>query len=388
MPADAPAAAFPPADKHDWLQRVSKELKGRDLDSLDWEVNERIRLSPLYTAEEVATLPALDRSPGWEIGAYVDRGDNGTINASALRALDQGAEALLFRLFRQPDTAAIGKILREVRVDFVSLHCALRYPGQDPAELFRDLVKYLRQEGYDLKSIRGSVDFDPLLDWSEPPFPPLLRLLRFVHRWMPHFRVLQVNAAGFNNGPSQADAELALAIAKGAEYLQQARERGAAPEVVNQHLQFAFTVGTSYYVDIAKLRALRILWANVLRGFGIEDAPPAVIAAHSDVATLGSDRDQNLLYLTTQALSAVTGGADQLFLAPAEGGDTPATPFGHRMALNVQHLLKLEAGLDQYADPAAGSYYLETLTRQLVEAAWERFRAIEAQGGFAEATDV
>ena len=389
MPAEASSPiTFPATDKQDWLQCVSKELKGRDLGSLDWELNERIRLSPLYTAEEVTARPALKRSAGWEIGAYVDHGDHATVNESALAALQQGAEALLFRLYRQPDTAAIGKILAGIRVDFVSLHCALRYPGQDPAELFRDLVRYLRREGYTLSDIRGSVDFDPLLDWSEPPFPPLLRLLDFVHHWMPQFRVLQVNAAGFNNGPSQADTELALAIAKGAEYLQQARERGADPRVVNQHLQFAFTVGTSYYVDIAKLRALRILWANVLAGFGIEEAPAAVIAAHTDLATLGRDRDQNLLYLTTQALSAVTGGADQLFLAPAEGGDTPATAFGHRMALNVQHLLKLEAGLDRYADPAAGSYYLETLTTQLVEAAWERFRAIEAQGGFAEATDI
>ncbi|CAH1002424.1 Methylmalonyl-CoA mutase [Neolewinella maritima] len=387
MPASVATPSFPDSDKTDWLERATKELKGRDLDRLDWEVNERIRLSAHYTAEDVTPLPALDRSAGWTIGAYVDSGTNDAINASALRALNQGAEGLLFRLFRQPGAADIDALLHDVRLDFISLHCALRYPGQDPAELFRDLVGYLRREGYDLRQIRGSVDFDPLLDWSEPPFPPLIRLLGFVNRWMPDFRVLQVNAAGFNNGPALADAELALALAKGAEYLQQLRERGAEPAVVNQHLQFAFTVGSSYYVDIAKLRAFRVLWANVLRGFGIESAPPVVIAAHSDVATLMADRDQNLLHLTTQALSAVTGGAELLFLAPPEGDDAPPTPLGHRLSINIQHLLKLEAGLADYADPAAGSYYLDTLTAQLVDAAWERFRTIEAQGGFAEATD-
>ncbi len=388
MPAaDLARAPFPDYDKADWLQRASKELKGRDLDSLDWEINERIRLAPLYTRTEVEALPPVDRPAGWQVGAYVDSGTNEEINASALRALRQGAEALLFRLFRQPSAGEVTELLQDIRLDFISLHCALRYPGQDPAELFRDLVKYLRQQGYDLATIRGSVDFDPLLDWSEPPFPPLIRLLGFVNQWMPQFRVLQVNAAGFNNGPSLADAELALALAKGAEYLQQLRERGAEPAVVNQHLQFAFTVGSSYYVDIAKLRAFRILWANVLKSFGIESAPPVRIAAHSDVASLSADRDQNLLYLTTQALSAITGGADELFLAPAEGGDTPPTPLGHRLAINIQHLLKLEAGLDEYADPAAGSCYLDTLTGQLVDAAWDRFRTIEAQGGFAEATD-
>ena len=387
MPADATAPSFPPSDKADWLDRVAAELKG-DLSKLDYEVSERIRLSPLYTADEVAARPPLARAAGWEIGAYVDSGSDAAINRSALQSLEQGAEALLFRLFRQPGPREIATLLQDIELEFVSIHCALRYPGQDPAELFRDLVKYLRRRGYDLAKIRGSVDFGPLLDWSEPPFPPLIRLLDFVSEYMPDFKVLQVNAAGFNNGPGSADSELALAIAKGAEYLQQVKDLGYSPETVNDHLQFAFTVGTSYYVDVAKLRALRILWANVLKGFGIEDAPPAVIAAHSDLATLTTDRDQNLLRLTAQALSAVTGGADQLFLAPAEGGDREPTPFGHRMALNVQHLLRLEAGLDAYTDPAAGSYYLEKLTGELVDAAWERFRAIEAQGGFGEASEV
>ncbi len=387
MPSDASSVSFSPSDKSDWLVRVSAELKGRAVEALDEAVNERIRLAPLYTAEEITARPPLNRDAGWEVGAYVDTGSSADINAAALAALDQGAEALLFRLFHQPEAEEIGKLLQDIRLDFISLHCALRYPGQDPAELFRDLVKYLRKEGYDLSKIRGSVDFDPLLDWSEPPFPPLIRLLNFVDRWMPEFRVLQVNAAGFNNGPSMADTELALAIAKGAEYLQQLYDRGYPPAIVSDHLQFAFTVGTSYYVDIAKLRALRILWANVLKGFGVENAAPVRIAAHTDLATLSDDRDANLLRLTTQALSAVTGGADQLFLAAAEGGDLPPTPFGQRMALNIQHLLRLEAGLNQYADPAAGSYYLETLTQQLVDSAWERFRAVEAQGGFAVAMD-
>ncbi len=378
---------FPDSDKADWLGRARKELQGRDVAGLDAAVDEQLRLSPLYTAAEVEARPPLDRPAGWEVGAYVDGDSSAETNGTAIAALEQGAEALLFRLFHQPEAEEVGELLSGIHLDYVSLHCALRYPGQDPAELFRDLVKYLRKEGYALHQIRGSVDFDPLLDWSEPPFPPLIRLLNFVDRWMPEFRVLQVNAAGFNNGPDTADTELALAIAKGAEYLQQLHDRGYPPAIVNAHLQFAFTVGTSYYVDIAKLRALRILWANVLKGFGVEDAAPVCIAAHTDLATLTDDRDANLLRLTTQALSAVTGGADQLFLAPAEGGDVPPTPFGRRMALNIQHLLRLEAGLDQFADPAAGSYYLETLTQHLVDAAWARFRAVEAQGGFAEAVE-
>ena len=384
MPVDS-AHPFPASDKNDWLARATRELRGQDLERLETEFNDRVRLSAHYGAEEVTDRPPLEREAGWRSGAYVDSGSNEEINASALSALQRGAESLLFRLYRQPAAAEVRELLRDIHVDYISLHCALRYPGQDPAELFRDLVYYLRREGYELAKIRGSVDFDPLLDWTEPPFPPLIKLLGFVRRRMPHFRVLQVNAAGFNNGPASADTELALAIAKGAEYLQQMKVRGVDPATVVPHLQFAFTVGTSYYVDIAKLRAVRILWANVLSGFGIEQCGPVFIAAHSDTTTLSDDRDHNLLRLTTHALAAVTGGADEVFLAPAGRPRPGCHPTSaSAMALNVQHLLRLEAGLDKYADPAAGSYYLETLTAQLVDSAWERFRSVEAQGGFAE----
>ena len=111
-------------------------------------------------------------------GAYVSSGtDNAALNLYAREELLAGARALLFRLFRQPERTDIAELLREVPANSVSLHCSLRYPGQDPAELFRDLVYYLRTEGYTLERVRGSVDFDPLLDWSEPPLPPLVRLL-------------------------------------------------------------------------------------------------------------------------------------------------------------------------------------------------------------------
>jgi methylmalonyl-CoA mutase len=377
---------FTPTGKEDWLTQVNKELKGKSVDTLDWELNERIRMEPIYTADEVPVKNPLHRKPGWSIGAYVDGKSNPDINAYALDELAGGAEALLFRLFRQPGPGDIAAILKDVQVDMISLHCALRYPGQDPAELFRDLVRYLRKQGYDLTKITGSVDFDPLLDWSDPPFPPLIRLMYFVQRWMPGFRVLQVNAAGFNNGAGTADDELALAIAKGTEYLAQLQDRGYPPGLAHRHLKFSFTVGTSFYTDVAKLRALRILWANVLRGFGVENPAPTQIAAHSDIGTLTNERDENLLRLTTQALAAVTGGADSIFLAPAEGPDHAPTPFGRRMARNIQHLLRLESGLGQLPDPAAGSFYLEKLTDALVESAWNRFKNIEAQGGFALAT--
>jgi methylmalonyl-CoA mutase len=329
--------------------------------------------------------PADERATSWDYGAYVDSGENQEINSYAREEVAAGAEALLFRLYHQPDVDEIAKILEGIPLQNVSLHCSLRYPGQDPAELFRDLVRYLRREGHDLASISGSVDFDPLLDWSEPPFPPLIRLLFFVSRWMPDFRVLQVNAAGFNNGISEADTELALAVAKGAAYLQKVKEEGYSVALANHHLKFAFTVGTSFYGDVAKLRAFRALWSKVLEGLEVDNPPLANISAHTDITTMTSAEEENHLNLNLQALAADLGGADLLFLAPAEGQFAPPTEAGRKMARNIRHAFRPQGGLAKKA--MVDHVYLDNLTIALVRAAWVRYKTIEDQGGFAEAAD-
>ncbi|TXF89196.1 hypothetical protein FUA23_11840 [Neolewinella aurantiaca] len=325
------------------------------------------------------------RTTSWDFGAYVGTGENDEVNTYAREEVASGAEALLFRLYQQPGIEDIRQVLKGIDLKAVSLHCTLRYPGQDPAELFRDLVRYLRQEGMDLTSISGSVDFDPLLDWSEPPFPPLIRLLFFVSRWMPEFSVLQVNAAGFNNGVSEADTELALTMAKGAEYLRQINEHNYPVALANKHLQFAFTLGTSFYGDVAKLRAFRALWSQVLEELGLEDAPLAQIAAHTDITIMTGDAGENKLALHLQALAADLGGADIFFPAPAEGPQREATPEGRAQARAIPNAFEPE---DSLSDAAYVDHtYLDDLTIALVKSAWTRYKTIQDQGGFAEASD-
>lgn len=325
------------------------------------------------------------RTTSWDFGAYVGTGENDEVNAYAREEVAAGAEALLFRLYQQPETEDIRQLLKGIDLKAVSLHCTLRYPGQDPAELFRDLVRFLRQEGHDLSNISGSVDFDPLLDWSEPPFPPLIRLLFFVSRWMPEFSVLQVNAAGFNNGIAEADTELALAIAKGAEYLSQIKAKNYPVALANKHLKFAFTVGTSFYGDIAKLRAFRALWSKVLEELGLEDPPLAQIAAHTDITTMTGDADADKLALHLQALAADLGGADILFPAPAEGPRREATPEGREQARSILSAFDPQNSLTDAAH--VDHVFLDDLTIALVKAAWVRYKGIQEQGGFAGAED-
>jgi len=355
------------------------------LDGLATEQADAAVAAAVSAARTPGAQPDGQRATSWDYGAYVDSGENKEINTYAREEIDAGAEALLFRLYHQPDVDDVAEILAGIPLRDISLNCSLRYPGQDPAELFRDLIRYLRREGIELASVSGSVDFDPLLDWSEPPFPPLIRLLFFVSRWMPEFRVLQVNAAGFNNGVAEADTELALAVAKGKAYMQRIKEAGYSVALANRHLKFAFTVGTSFYGDVAKLRAFRALWSKVLDGLGVDNPPLANVAVHTDITTMTPDTDQNRLLLNLQALSADLGGADLLFLTPAEGQFAPATGEGRQMVRDVRNRFRPRGGLTSVA--GVDHVYLDDLTIALVRAAWTRYQTIESQGGFAEAAD-
>lgn len=368
-----------------WLEKISAERKGADPQDLLWPVGPGLSVDPHPEPPQKPKGP-IRLDSGWQIGAYVAADSAEMANAAALEELNGGVEALLFSLHHQPDEQEIGRLLANIQPEFVSLHCNLFYPERDPSVLFRDLVFFLRSKGYDLEKVRGSVDFDPLLDWGEPPWKPLIRLLKFVNIYMPGFKVLQVNGRAFNTGPQYSATELSLIIAKGAEYLHQLEQRGVDPGLANRHLQFAVTQGTNYFIEIAKLRALRLLWSNVLAGFGIEHGQ-TTIAAHTDPEVFEQDQNKNLLRITSQGMSAVVGGADIVFLRPPDA--TPidldsSTEFGRRMARNVQQLLRLESGFNDLNDPAAGSYFIDELTEEMAKDAWQKFLDIERQGGFQE----
>ena len=281
-------------------------------------------------------------------------------------------------------------LVRGVVPDNISVHFALQHPGKDPAEFYRDLIYYVRQQGYKLSDIRGSVDFDPLLDWSEPPLKPLARILGFAHRQTPLFKVLQVNARTFDAGLEHTSRELALTIAKGVTYLDLMEKEGIPPAVTNAHLQFALTVGNTYFANIAKIRALRLLWANVLEAYQLSAPSLPPIVVHFEDESQTEDIHTNMIRAAAQAMSAVIGGANRLYVLPADQYAQPdsSSDFVLRIARNVQHLLRYESGFDKVIDPAAGSYFLDSFTEALATEAWQKFLHIEEQGGFWEAMSV
>ena len=378
---------FSETSKEAWLGKVEKELKGKPFADLEWHLGKKITLPPFFHHDEVEpiVLPARkdQKDNDWEIGEYIDVEEPKQGNQWALEALGGGVEALLYRFKRAVAAKDIEILLNGIEMSYISAHFGFYFSGKEPWAFFDGLAAYLDQKGENNNHLNGSLDFDPILDWVDPPFEQLQQLLDRAGSVLPRFKVFQVNARRFHHGPQFAVKELALTIAKGNAYLQKLQELGTAPEKTNRHLQFSVALSTSYFVEIAKLRALRLLWANVIQAYGIavENMPP--VEAHLAFESQDEDPNTNMIRASTQALAAVIGGVDQLYLAPSDAfKNKSGTSFSRRIARNVQHLLKMESHLAKVKDPAAGSYYLEQLTRLLAEKAWEEFQEIERKGGF------
>ncbi|MCB0546876.1 MAG: hypothetical protein KDD19_04760 [Phaeodactylibacter sp.] len=378
-------AEFSPTTKAEWIAKIEKDLKGKPLDELRWQLEENITLEPFYHPEDVESAPAPlqghRQDNNWEIGEYIDVVDIKKANAELLEGLQGGAEAPLFRLNYPLNAAQLEQLLEGAELSFISVNFGEYYTDKVPWELFQHLIALLEKRGTDKRTVRGSIDFDPLLDWSRPPIDKLAELIRYCRKDMPLFRPFQVNAHRFHSGPDASSMELAYTIAKGSEYLARLTGQGLSAEAINAHMQFSIAISKSYFVEIAKLRALRLLWANVTKGYGAPQSP--FLAVHFAKETQDDDPNTNMIRASTQAMSAVIGGTDRLFVLPANHShQEPSTAFGRRIARNLQHLLKMESHLHRVIDPGAGSYYIEKLTDKLAEQAWEQFQEMEKKGEF------
>ena len=380
--------AFPPISKQAWIARIEKDLKGKPLQDLQWQLEEAIELAPFYHPDDGPfNAPALQgarTNNEWEIGEYISVEDFHQANAEALEGLNGGAEAPLFQLHQHiENTAAMEQLLRGIDLRIVAVNFEERYAALEPWAIFRHFTDLLEAQGISGQNVSGSIDFDPILDWSSPPIDKLADMMQYCAAKMPRFRTLQINAQRFHSGPDDSSTELAYTIAKGSEYLARLTAMGIPAAVVNAQAQFTVSISKSYFVEIAKLRALRLLWANVLKAYGAEGRAPFIVA-HLAEESQDEHANANMIRASTQAMSAAIGGADRIYILPANHAlNEPSSAFTRRIARNVQHILKMESRIHQAVDPGAGSYYIEKLTDKLVEQAWARFQEMEAKGEFA-----
>jgi methylmalonyl-CoA mutase len=257
-----------------------------------------------------------------------------------------------------------------------------------------DLISnFVKRSGSDPNEIRGAFEADPLSrlmlngTLCIPPEQGFDYLASVVNSatFLPQFKVIHLNASNFNNAGADIVQELAFGISMGSEYLVQLTQREIGVDIAASKIRFSFGTGSNYFPEIAKLRAARLLWSVVTNGFHPANGENIKMDIHCVTGEWNKtvyDPYVNLLRTQTEAMSAILGGTDSLTVEPFDIVFRHPDEFSERIARNQQLILKEEAYFDKVADPAAGSYYIESLTSLIAENAWKLFLEIEDQGGF------
>lgn len=403
-------AEFPPVSTEQWEEVITKDLKGADYEKkLVWKTQEGFSVRPYYRAEDLSKLNHLGTMPGqfpfvrgtkcsndWLIRQdyCACKNNYAEANALAVDGLKRGAEAVGFRIdgskvISESEMAVLlkGIEIEKHEINFTGCCCTT-------AETLKNFISYVKSTGAKPENVRASFDFDPLRYLnatgkfcSDKSVSALKECIEAVAEY-PHIRVIGVYAFAFNDAGSTISQELAFGLAMGSEYINLLTDMGVTAEEAASRMKFTFSVGSTYFMEIAKFRAARFLWANIAKAYGIEKECCQKIKIHAVTSHWNQavyDSYVNMLRNTTEAMSAAIAGVDSLEVTPFDYAIRPAAEFSNRMSRNLQTILKEESHFDKVTDPGAGSYYVETLTASLINAAWNIFQEVENNGGYIEA---
>ena len=402
-------ADFPPVSTEEWMAKITADLKGADFDKkLVCKTNEGYNVRPFYRANDIEGLKTTDLLPGefpyvrgtktdnnWLIRQDVKVDDPAEANKKALDLLTKGVTSLGFKLSKK-DLGAdyIATLLQGIPATVeLNFHiCVSR-----AAELVELLAAYFKAQGFDLATLQGSVNFDPMnrmllkgKDQEEPFITERATALLRAAEALPGYRVIGVNAVSLQDAGAHITQELGYALAWGTQYIEMMDQAGIDPAEAARRVKFNFGVGSNYFMEMAKFRAARMLWALIVDKYLVgrpEDVRRAAskMHIHAETTTFNLtifDANVNMLRTQTEAMSAVLAGVDSLTVLPYDTAYKPADDFSERIARNQQLLLKEESHFDKVVDPAAGSYYIETLTEAIAKQAWAIFLDVEDKGGF------
>jgi methylmalonyl-CoA mutase len=379
-----------------WDELAKRSLKGRPLSSLEVTTHESLIVKPLYTTEDVPLdTPPIEgmRSGPIEVAVPIDlREPEGTIGR-IVEARDLGADALWFWVDRRASswgklTAGSFALFREASED---TRVYLDGRGAAPA-LAALLVSSLSRTEGRIGDLEGGLDMDPIgalaADGTLPTslagnFDLMAEILRWCEDSAPQMRVVAVSTLPHARAGATAVQELAVVLATSVAYLRAMEQRGISPEIVNRRIRFVTSAGRDIFMETAKLRALRVLWARVAETCGIVDDATAVPihAVTSPRCLTVRDPWVNILRGTAATYAAVAGGADVITVLPYDSAAGQSDELARRLAVNTCNILREESHIDHVRDPAAGSYLVEKLTSDLCAAAWEGFQRIEATDG-------
>ncbi|GHT23255.1 methylmalonyl-CoA mutase small subunit [Bacteroidia bacterium] len=406
---------FPPVSTEKWMEKIIADLKGADFEKkLVWKTNENFNVQPFYRKEDLAGLKAIDTVPGefpyvrgtkkdndWFVRQDIVVTNFAEANKKALDILNKGVNSLGFKINGEEISREnIATLLKDILPECVELNFTTC--NMQSAKLVEILVAYFKEKKCDLTKIHGSVniDFVGIIlrkgHVKEEWLKEMVAAVKAVAPEMYLFKVIGVNACLLKNAGSTITQELGYALAWGDEILSQLIKAGLEPSLAAKKIKFNFGVSTNYFLEIAKFRAARLLWAEIVKSYNPtckHDCPNEgpnnqcccaskmnIFAQTSTFRQTVYDAHVNLLRTQTEAMSASIAGVNSLLVNTFDECYKTPDDFSERIARNQQLLLKEESHFDKVADVSGGSYYIETLTDSIAKEAWKLFTDTKAKG--------
>ena len=399
---------FAPVSTEEWMAKITADLKGVPFEKkLVWKTGEGFNVNPFYRAEDIEGLKTTESLPGefpyvrgtkkdndWKVRQNIEVCCFKGANEKALDLLTKGVTSLGFIIkgdeVNEENIATLleGICPASVELNFNTCNCKAE-------KLIGILADYFKGKGVDAEKCYGSVNYDafkkPLVkgkensEWVEGAAAVLK-----AGQALPNYRVLAVNAFLFNNAGAYISQELGYALAWGNELMAKLTEAGFTADEVAKKIKFNFGISSNYFMEIAKFRAARWLWAEIVAAYKPACECACKMVAHAQTSEWNMtvyDAHVNLLRSQTEAMSAALAGVDSITVRPFDKIYQTPDDFSERIARNQQLLLKEECHLDKVVDPSAGSYYVEVLTNSLADVAWKLFLEVEEKGGFSVAVN-
>ncbi|MGI6655465.1 MAG: methylmalonyl-CoA mutase family protein [Desulfobulbus sp.] len=417
-----------PANTHaEWLEAVEKGLKGKSFEkALVKKTYEGIDIQPKYFLQDLDGLPYVDTAPGeppyirgtsasgsvvnsWKIAQELTLADPAEFNEAARLDLSRGQNGLHVLFDRaslqgmNPDQAATENVggdglslasLSDAKKAFAGIDpasCELRISCGE-ANIALTALVLAAFEDASFGKLHGDVLVDPLAklalegQLSGPlagAFDRIAQLTLWAKDKAPGLRTIAVQVGGYQNSGANAVQEIAFALAAGVVSIRAMLERGLDIDLICRHMVFDFAIGADFFMEIAKFRAARVCWCQVVQAFGGNEESQKM-RIHGRTSCWNKtevDPWVNMLRVSTEAFSGIAGGVDSMHVGPFDEIFRTPNDFSRRIARNVQIMLREEAHFDKVVDPAGGCWYVETITAQLADKVWELFQEIEGQGG-------
>lgn len=422
--------------KDEWRTLAEKELRGRAVDDLNWQTLEGIEVKPLYTEEDTKDLPHMGTLPGvgpftrgvkatmyagrpWTIRQYAGFSTAEESNAFYRRNLAAGQQGVsvafdlaTHRGYDSDHPRVVGdvgkagvaidsvedmKVLFDgIPLDKVSVSMTM---NGAVIPILANFIVAGEEQGHDKSVLAGTIQNDILKEFMvrntyiyppEPSMRIISDIIQYTSDEMPKFNSISISGYHMQEAGANLVQELAYTLADGREYVRAAIDAGMDVDKFAGRLSFFFAIGMNFFMEIAKLRAARTLWHRVMTEFGAKNERSKMLRTHcqtSGVSLQEQDPYNNVIRTAYEAMSAVLGGTQSLHTNALDEAIALPTDFSARIARNTQLVLQEETGVTNVVDPLAGSYYVESLTNDLIEQAWALMEEVEEMGGMTKAVE-